>query len=164
MCLVTDRCARVHAAGSVWLGNVGKEVSHSSGVAETEGVFPGSSLPCRAFTCCNRHQTSAEAVFADFTSCSPVIRFLPPGEARTCSTGERQQPRRLTRRQDHVRAFVCSGGSSSGGMNAPVLSHMHVFNAVEGMTAHIAALSLLVHFVCLTCQWRGVSSHRAPTD
>lgn len=107
---MSDRCARVHAEGSVWLGNEGKEVSHSSGVAETEGVFPGSSLACRAFTCCNRHQIGERAVFADFTSCSPVIRFLPLGEGRTCSTGARQRSHRLTRRQDHVRAFICSGG------------------------------------------------------
>lgn len=32
--------ARVHAEGSVWLDNEGKEVSHSSRVAETARGFP----------------------------------------------------------------------------------------------------------------------------
>lgn len=134
---VWDRCARVHAGGSVWLGNEGKEVSHSSGVAETEGVFPGSSLARRAFTCCNRHQIGARAVSADFT------RLMQPGDPVPCARVYLLW--RLILRWD-------------GRLAALVTRTLSL--RVEGMTAHIVALSLLVRFVCLTRQCRGVSSHR----
>lgn len=143
------------------MGNEGKEVSRSGGAAETEGVFPGSALARRAFTCCNRHQTGARAVFADFTSRSPVIRVLPPGAGTTCSTGARQRSRRLTRRRDHARALTCSRGLIlRWDGRAGHQSHARFHCGCRHDGARRCFLVIGPCGVCLTCRFRGVSSHR----